>query len=421
MINSILGASIYGLPSRVYSLTGAYSVLVLVVCAIMIAFIMICFAEVSSRFTETGGQYLYARKAFGPIAGFEIGWLMWLQRLTSFAAVCNILVITAGYFWPVVNEGWGRVFFITAVVIFLTVVNIIGIRNTTLVSNIITIGKLIPVIIFVLAGLFFIDRQNFYFERLPTISDFWLSALLFISVFSGFEAVAIPAGEIRDPTRNLPFAMFVALAVLTILYIFIQVICIGTLPGLAFSSRPITDASTSFMGSAGAFMISTGALIGITGTLTVIMLSGTRILFAIAEQGQFPAFLSSIHPRFRTPYISILISACVMLAVTISGTFIYFLTINVIIRVINYAVTCIALPVLRKKKEQNPVFRAPGGIAVSIISTAFCILLISASGWREIMHVGIAAFIGLPLYYSYRFSQHNSRNKDPRSDSLNIK
>jgi len=175
------------------------------------------------------------------------------------------------------------------------------------------------------------------------------------------------------------------------------------------------------MGSAGAFMISTGALIGITGTLTVIMLSGTRVLFAIAEQRQFPGFLSSIHPRFRTPYISILISACVMLAVTISGTFIYFLTLNVIIRVINYAATCIALPVLRKKKEENPVFRAPAGIPVSIISTAFCIFLISASGWREIMHVGIAAFIGLPLYYSYRFYRHNSRHKHTHRDSLNIK
>lgn len=123
MINSMFGASIFGFPSAAYALTGTYSVLVLVVCTGMIATIMLCFAEVSSGFTETGGQYLYARKAFGSFVGFEVGWLMWLQRLTSFAAVCNLLVTTGSYFWPVVDDGAWRVVLISGVVASLTIVN----------------------------------------------------------------------------------------------------------------------------------------------------------------------------------------------------------------------------------------------------------------------------------------------------------
>lgn len=410
MINSMFGASIFGLPSAAYALTGAYSVLVLVVCTVMIATIMLCFAEVSSGFTETGGQYLYARKAFGSFVGFEVGWLMWLQRLTSFAAVCNLLVTTGSYFWPVVDDGAWRVALISGVVASLTLVNIIGIRDTALVSNVFTVGKLAPILVFVLAGLFFVDPQRLSFRDPPSASAFSYCTLLFVSVFTGFEAVAIPAGEIRDPKRNLPFAMFTALAVIAVLYVLIQVVCIGTLPNMASSRRPLTDASASFLGAMGPAMISTGALIGITGTLIVIMLSGTRVLFAMAEQGQLPAFLSLTHSRFRTPYISILLTACFMLALTISGTFIYFLTINVIIRVTNYAVTCVALPVLRSRKEESaPAFTAPAGIPASIISTAFCIWLISASGWREAAHAGMAAMVGLPLYLFGRLLRRTSR------------
>ena len=410
MINSMVGASIFGLPSTVFSLTGAYSLVVFVVCAIIILLIMLCFAEVSSQFTETGGQYLYARKAFGPMIGFEIGWLMWIQRLTSFAAVCNLLVITASYFWPALSEGIWRMVFISAIVTLLTFTNIIGIRNTTVVSNFFTIGKLIPILIFVLTGLFFIDRQNFSFEILPNASTFSYSTLLLISIFTGFEAVAIPAGEIRDPKRNLPFAMFTAMAVTTVLYILIQVVCIGTLPNLATSTRPLTEASASFLGTKGPIMISVGALIGITGTLTVIMLSGTRVLFAMAEQGQLLTFLSKTHSRFRTPYVSILLTGFFMLVLTISGTFIYFLTINVIIRVTNYAATCIALPILRKKKKVNiPSFKAPKGIIISIISTSLCVWIISSSGWRELIHAGIAALVGLLLYFLFNFLTRNSR------------
>src|SRR6266513_5283701 len=145
-INGIIGAGIFGLPAKVYALIGTYSLIAFVACAIVVTLIILCFAEVGSRFDETGGPYLYAREAFGPTVGFEIGWLIWLARLTAFAANCNLLVNYLGYFLPsAANPVW-RASIIIVVVAVLATINLIGIRQAALVSNVFTIGKLIPII-----------------------------------------------------------------------------------------------------------------------------------------------------------------------------------------------------------------------------------------------------------------------------------
>lgn len=403
MINSMLGASIFGLPGTMYAQLGGFSIIAFAGCALVSGLIILCFAEVSSRFNQTGGQYLYAREAFGSVVGFEIGWLMWLQRLTSFASVCNLFVLNSSYFWPAANAGWSRAVLMACIVTALTTVNIIGVRNTAIFSNIITAGKVVPLLLFVSAGLFFIRPEYISFPTVPTAGAFSSSALLLLSVFTGFEAVAIAAGEVREPQRNLPFAMLVALVFLTLLYVLIQVICIGTLPGLATSVRPLTDASTYFLGSAGGLVISAGALLAMAGTLTVIMLSGPRVLFAMAEQGQLPGILSKTHSRFHTPYISILLTAALMFAITVSGTFIYTLTINMIIRVVNYAVTCAALPILRRKHPlDNAAFVAPAGTMLSVASVLVCVWLLSSVGWREVRDTTIAGVCGLLLYVAMK-------------------
>jgi hypothetical protein len=202
-----------------------------------------------------------------------------------------------------------RTAIIACLVTGLTTVNIVGIRNTTLASNIVTVGKVLPLSVFVVAGLFFIRLEQLSFATLPTAGALSSSALLLISAFTGFEAVAIAAGEAREPQRHLPFAMLMALGFLTLVYILIQVVCIGTLPALGTSERPLTDASRLFLGTAGAVVISAGALLAMAGTLTVIMLSGPRVLFAMAEARQLPSVLSKTHARFHTPYIAILVTA----------------------------------------------------------------------------------------------------------------
>ena len=250
-INAIIGAGIFGLPSRVYALIGSYSLIAFIVCAIVVALIILCFAEVGSRFGETGGPYLYAREAFGSAAGFEVGWLMWLARLTAFAANCNLLIDYLGFFWAPATAHYWREAIIVLVVGVLTAINVIGVRDAARVTNVFTIGKLIPIILFIGVGFFFINPGNYGLGERPTYGAFSSSVLILIYAFSGFEMAAIPAGEIRDPRRNLPLAILTAIGVVAVLYISIQVICIGTLPGLATSQRPLADASGVFLGVAG--------------------------------------------------------------------------------------------------------------------------------------------------------------------------
>lgn len=409
-INGIIGAGIFGLPSKIYSLIGSYSLIAFVVCAIVVTLIILCFAEVGSRFNETGGPYLYAREAFGPTVAFEIGWLIWLARLTAFAANCNLLVNYLGYFVPSAGSSSGRTLIIVIVVGVLTTINLIGVRQAALVSNCFTIGKLVPIIIFIAAGLFFINPQTYALGPRPTTSAFSQSVLLLVYAFTGFEMAAIPAGEIREPKKYLPRALLIAIGVVAILYILIQIVCVGTLPELAQSQKPLTDAATRFMGTAGGAIISAGAIISITGNLNVLVLSGSRIPFAIAEQRQLPAFLAKVHPRFFTPYIAILITAAVMLLLTLNSSFVAALTISAIARLVTYAATCLSLPIFRRRRDAPAAaFRLPGGTVIAILSLILAAWLLANSTWQEAQAAAIAAAVGLLVYFGYRLYSQRSR------------
>src|SRR5712692_9893588 len=137
-INGIIGAGLFGLPGKIYSLIGSYSLIAFAACALVVTLIILCFAEVGSRFDQTGGPYLYAREAFGPVVAFEVGWLIWLARLTAFAANCNLLVSYLGYFWSGATSSFWRAFVISVVVVILTAVNLAGVRQTAIVSDVFT-------------------------------------------------------------------------------------------------------------------------------------------------------------------------------------------------------------------------------------------------------------------------------------------
>ena len=348
-INGIIGAGIFGLPSKVDALAGPWGLLAFVACAVVVASIALCFAEVSSRFTHTGGPYLYTHHAFGATAGFTIGWLMWLTRVTAMAVISNVMASYLAYFWPPAAGGWGRAAAMSVVVISLTVINFVGVKQAATAAMVFTIGKLVPLLVFVGVGLFFIDPKAFVGTPPPSTSSFTQAVLLAVYAFSGFESAVVAAGEMQDPRRDLPFALFLSLAVAALLYVLIQVVCIGTLPGLEASDRPLADAGVRFMGPIGASFIAAGALVSTTGTLCASVLIGPRVLFAMAERRQMPGFFGSVHDRFHTPHIAILINAAVGLALSISGTFTYLLGLNVIARLATYVSTSAALPVLRRR------------------------------------------------------------------------
>lgn len=402
-VNGIIGAGIFGLPAKVFQLTGSYSLIAFVVCAGLTALIILCFAEVGSRYDETGGPYLYAREAFGSLVGFEVGWLIWLVRITAFAANCNLLVSYLGFFSPGVTGGWPRILVIAAVVSALATINFLGVRTAAITTNIFTVGKLVPIILFIALGLFYLQPSNYSFAQPPNIGSFSQAVLLLVYAFSGFEMASIPAGEVHNPRRNLPFAILVAIALVAVIYISIQVVSVGTLPELASSQRPLADAATRFMGTAGGAVIAAGAIISITGNLNVVLLSGSRMPFAMAERNELPSLLRKTHRRFHTPHVAILITAAIVLAVTLSGTFIYALTISTLTRLVSYAVTCAALPMLRRRKDSpRAEFKVPGGDVIAFLVLILAAWLLANSTLLEARDAAVAAAVGLVVYFVYK-------------------
>lgn len=422
LVNVTVGAGILRLPSDVQKTVGNYSLAAFVVCAIIIGLIALCFAEVGSRFSGTGGPYLYSRETFGPTFAFLVGWLMWLTRLAGFATLAQVFVAYLGYFWLPAESGSPRVAIIMGLVVTLTVINLIGVKESARAGDIFTVSKLIPLLVFVAVGLFFIIPARFTLAARPGVGSFSAAVFMLVWLFSGFEAVLVNSGEIRQPQRVIPFALIVALCASVVLFLLIQVVCIGTLPELANSQRPLADASYSFLGALGPRMISAGALVGIFGTMNVIMLACTRLPFAMAAQGQLPSPLAHVHRRFRTPHVSILMSAAAALLLALSGSFIYALKFTVITRVIVYASTCAALPVLRRRarmgtpvrtKAQAPrTFEVPAGIVISTVCVVLCLWLLANSGWREARDVAIAVAIGLAIYAATRLCQRRPHRRE---------
>lgn len=399
MVNSTIGAGIFGLPAKVYALIGPWSLPAIVACGAVVALVILCFAEVASRFERTGGPYLYARAAFGPLVGFEVGWLMWLVRLTSYAALSNLLVGYLPVLWPAAGTPEWRIAVITGVTAVFATINLLGVRNAALTGNVMTIAKLLPLVLLIVAGIGAVDPAPLALGPAPESGAFAKALLLLVFAFTGFELAIIPAGEIRDPRRDLPWALLSGLGFVAAFYLSIQLVCIGTVPALAGSERPLADAATRVLGPWGGALIALGALISITGTLGAILLAAPRLPFAMAEGGELPRALASTHPRFRTPWVAILVTSVLLLALSLSTSFLGALTIGTIIRLVTFILTCVAMLVLRRRPDAPaPTFRVPlGGVAATLALLACGWLLTSITG-REAGIAAIAALLGLAIY-----------------------
>jgi basic amino acid/polyamine antiporter, APA family len=400
VINSIIGAGIFGLPARAFALAGAYSLLAYVVSAVAIFLIILCFAEVGSRFSTTGGPYLYAQTTFGPLVGFQVGWLMWLGRISAFASLVNLFVGYLGYFIPAA-PAW-RTVVIASMVSAITVANIIGVRVTATVTNTLTIGKLIPLFLLATVGLFFVDAGRYSLAASPGYGAFSQAALLLVFTYMGFEGAAIPSGETRDPARNLPFALIVGLGVVVLAYVLIQTVCIGTVPDLAHSERPLSDAALRALGAPGATIIAAGALVSISGTLNALMFATPRLPFAMAENRQLPQLFSATNARFGTPVAAILLTAFVTVTIALSSTFVSALTLSAVVRLMAYMTTCAALPVLRRQRAApRASFQVPAGPVIATIAVVLSLWLLSNTPWTELRLGGIAVALGFALYFGY--------------------
>ena len=404
VINGIIGAGIFGLPSKVFAQIGSYSLLAFVACAVIIGLVVLCYAEVASRFSATGGSYLYAREAFGPAVGFEVGWLFWIVRVATFAANANLFATYLGFFIPGAGEGTMRIAIVSIAALVITVVNLWGVRESAMMTNILTIGKLLPLFVFVGVGLFFVQRANFTFDAVPQYSAFSSAVLLLIYAFVGFEGPVVIAGETKDPKKMVPFGLITGILIVTVIYIAIQVVSIGTLPGLATSERPLADASAMFLGAYGAGFITLGILVSIFGNINTGLLTATRVLFAMSEQRDLPPVFDKTHPKFKTPHIAIIVTAVVMLILAIQSSFLTAVAIATIARLLFYATTCLALPIFRRRADApKSQFNAPLGVVAAILSIGLIVWLLTNVDYaKEGLAVIIAAAIGLIIFAGFR-------------------
>ncbi len=399
LINSIIGSGIFGLPSVVAGLVGGASPLAYLLAALGMGVIMACFAEVASQFREAGGPYLYARAAFGSFVGIQVGWLSWLMRLTAAAAGANLFVTYLAELWPRAIEPLPRAAVITLLVGVIGAINYAGVGAGTRLSTAFTVAKLLALFSFAGAGIVYLlaGHGTGAPASLPhgTLVSWSEAMLLLVFAYGGFEAGLIPMGEAKDPRRDAPFALLVALLTVTALYTLVQVVVIHTLPDPTATTRPIAAAARVMLGPAGARVISAVALISLYGYLSAMTLNTPRLTYALAERGEFPTFFAAIHARFRTPHISILVYTLILWALAWGGTFRWNLLLSAVARLFGYGLVCAALPVLRWKQPNAAAYRVPAGTVWAVLGTLFATALIVRMHKGELIVVLVTMALAL--------------------------
>lgn len=399
MINATIGGGIYALPSQVFAKSGAYSLLAMLVCVVVISLIIFCFAEVGSRFRETGGTLLYAHEAFGPFTGFMTGWTSLVLRIISMAAITNITIAYLTFFFPFAQTHLGRSVLISLLIITLCYINLSGIRQSVLFNNIFTLGKLLTLIFFVSTGLFYLNPGNFNFNIPVHYESFSASVLLMVFAFSGFDGAMTTTGEMKDPQKDIPYSLITVLIFKTILYMLIQVVCIGTLTTLGQSEKPLTDAAGNFLPAWGRIVITIGALISFIGTLNGGILVASRICYGMAEKNILPLFMGKVHHRYHTPHVSLLLTCSIMLVLTLTNSLLFLLTISALGRLFIYIITCAGLIKLRKKKNiPAAAFILPAGNAIAVLSILFCMMIMTGSTKQELLYILSVLGAGAMVY-----------------------
>lgn len=420
MVNGTIGSGIFGLPSKAAALTGQKSPLAFLIAAAGIAVIAACFAEVASYFRESGGPYLYTKATFGRFAGLGAGWMNWLSRLAGGAASANLFASYLGEFWPQLKGPFRRLAVITLLLGGLIAVNIRGIKLGTVVSNLLTVSKLVPLAVFVLGGCLFLA---FHTGLPPVVSvrpslDAWLSCtLLMVFAYSGWEAALTPAGEAKQPDRDAPIAILGALGICTPIYVLIQFVVVKTLANPAASESPLSASAAVFGGHALATMIALAVLVSTLGFLAGGMIATPRLLFAFAEQGDLPPWFAAVHPRYLTPHVSILTFGALLWLLAMLGNFSWNAKLSAVSRLITYGMTCAALPALRLKKPGFAKFRLPLGRFFAVLGVSFCVLVFSRAGRGELIVLWIVLAIALLNWIAVRWrSTVNAPCSDTEKD-----
>ncbi|HKM47693.1 MAG TPA: APC family permease [Terriglobales bacterium] len=367
----------FGLPGTVAGLLGKRSVLAVLIAGAAMGVIMACFAEVASRFSEAGGPYLYARVAFGRLMGILVGWMLYLAQAAAPAANANLFVIYLAEFWPGAKGTWPRFAILTLLVGVLALINARGARQGTVVSNVFTVAKILPLLMVVAAGAAVtIMHPAPWGPAGPMPASAWMKAMvLLIFAYGGFESAMAPMGEAKNPGRDAGVALLAALIACTVIYVLVQWVVVGVLGPGATTDRPLAEVARITMGSRGAALVALGALVSVYGYLSAKLLGMPRVTFALAKGGDLPQLFAAVGPRFHTPWFSILFYAAAVWGLAMVGNFVWNVTLSVVARLFYYAVVCAALIALRRKQPHAAGLRLPGGPVLAVLGIGITVVL----------------------------------------------
>jgi amino acid transporter len=400
-VNGMIGAGIFALPASVAAQAGNLSPWLFLGIGALFVTVVLSFAELSSYFRGSGGPVLFTQTAFGPLAGFSSGWLLYISRFTAFAANTTAMALYLGALWPWVATDVGRISFISVICIGLTVANYVGVKDGVRTLAVFTFLKLTPIVILVLLGLKEVTGDTFLPSNMPTIDDFGGLTLLIIYAFLGFEASTIVSGEAKTPRRTVPKTMVLTVVATTILYFLIMLVYVSVLPEGERDGKTLTDVGRVLAGGVGATVIALTAVFSIGGNLAAAMLSVPRLTFALSEQGLLPAWLGEVHARFHTPANSVLLLGFLSLALALTGTFALLAGASSLARMLAYGLSIAGLPKIRRQATAavaEHAFRLPFGFLIPGIALALCFWIAAsapASAWY--LALGQLAF-GLLLY-----------------------
>lgn len=393
VVNSIIGSGIFALPAAIGRLVGPAAPWAWLIGAAGNGLIMLCFAEVASRFREAGGAYLYARAALPRILAIQVGWLAFLTRLSAAAAGANLFIVNLAEFWPPAERPWTRGALLTALFGVLALVNHHGVRGGAGLSNLFTIGKLLPLAVFLVGGaLHFASGAPV--TRPAAGTGEWLRASLLIAfAYGGYDGAMMAMGEARRPRRDAPFALIASMLFLAALYTAVQISVDRSL-GTTASERPLVDAARLFLGARGGALLAAGAIVSVIGYLVANFLNAPRLAYALAEHDDAPAALGRVHPVHRTPFVSVWLFAVAVWALALYGNFEWNAMLSAVARLFVYGSTCAALLVLRRRQPEAARLRLPGGSVLAVLGMGLCALLVSRMGRGELVVIAAVAAIG---------------------------
>lgn len=390
IVNMVIGSGIFVLPAIIGMAMGAFGIFGYIFCSIMMAAIMLCYAEVGSKITTSGGSYAYVEKAFGNFPGFIINWLFFFGwGILASAAMMNIIADSLALLWPSLLNPFIRGILFFFLMGIMVVINIIGTKQANIFVKSISILKLFPIIGIIIFGFSHIKIDNLHWEKVPSLKTFSDTTLILFFAFAGFEASLGVSGEFKNPKKTVPLGIFLGGAIVLIVYLLLQTVTQGILGAdiVAHKNAPLAAVAEKIIGPAGTTLLLFTAALSCFGGVSADVMATPRSLFACANDGMFPKFLGKVHSKFATPYLAIITYASLIFIFSVSGGFKQLAILASAALLLVYLSVILATIKLRRDKEDEleKTFQVPGGLIVPFIGMASILWLLTSLNKWEIL------------------------------------